>query len=93
MKIMSGAVLVLAMIDTAIARPTLIEELTRKCTFEEKSLFKENNGTPSCRKLADAMREEMLRKSDINKIETYQWNSGRDAYCYYNGSGEVISCP
>jgi flagellar biosynthesis protein FlhB len=93
MKIISGAVLVLAMIDTTMARPSLIEELSRKCTAEEKSLFKENNGTPSCRKLVEAIKEDKLQRSDINKVDTYKWNSGRGTYCYYNSSGDIMSCP
>lgn len=66
-----------------------INELRAKCEKEKVSMFRENNGTPSCDRLEKIVRE----GSKPNNGAVYRWNGAAGKYCYYNAAGEVMSCP
>ncbi|WP_139210196.1 hypothetical protein [Pseudomonas delhiensis] len=66
-----------------------ITELKAKCAKEASSMFRANNGTPSCDRLDRALREDKQKKG----ATSYQWNGSAGKYCYYNDAGEVVSCP
>ena len=66
-----------------------INELRGKCEKEKASMFRGNNGTPSCDRLDKIMREGKKQ----NDGAVYRWNGAAGKYCYYNASGEVMSCP
>ncbi|UXJ50116.1 hypothetical protein [Pseudomonas citronellolis] len=66
-----------------------INELRVKCEKEKVSMFRENNGTPSCDRLDKIMRE----GKKPNDGAVYRWNGAAGKYCYYNAAGEVMSCP
>jgi hypothetical protein len=68
-------------------------ELSKKCDREKKSIFKENNGMPSCQRLISIQKEKEDPKSNLNSTETYRWNSGTGTFCYFDISGEIKSCP
>lgn len=66
-----------------------INELRAKCEKEKTSMFRENNGTPSCDRLEKIIRE----GNKPNDGALYRWNGAAGKYCYYNAAGEVTSCP
>lgn len=92
MKAMT-AIFTLLLSSILLAAPrTRIEELQLKCEKEKTSLFRENNGTPSCSKLIEAIkRDEYLKE---HKDDGYHvWNEGLKQFCYYNALDELVSCP
>lgn len=88
MKRISIALFVLVMPGVSVAAPpTHLDELRAKCEKEKVSLFRSNNGTPNCDRLAKE-----LQNPPKNDQASYRWNGSLGKYCYYNEEGAITSC-
>lgn len=88
MRSLLAAALCIFSMSSFAADPKLVGELRAKCDKEKASLFRDNNGTPSCDRLEKALRE----GSTKNDVTTYKWNGMAGKYCYYNEAGEITMC-